>query len=430
MQKRVIIVFAILSVLTIIAYALILNPTIQEKVGWHLNAWMIRARTWLNPPEQVSFSALEEGTPAPDTLPSPNVESELRTTQQAETTPGPAPTFAPNPNVFSLEPGQYFSQHYRLNYCGPSSMAMLLSYWGWEGTHDQAALVLKPNKVDKNVMPYEMADFFEQEMPGMDTLIRVGGDFETLKRLIANGYPVLIEKGPQFRDINYHITWMGHYQVLTGYNDQEGYFIAQDPYIEANYKQSYNELLGEWRSFNYLYIVAFPQEERNDVLNLLGADADEERNYRNALQKAQDEIYQVDGVDRFFALYNYGSNLVYLRDYEGAAKAYDQAFAVYDDLPEDIAVRPYRILWYQTGPYYAYYYTWRYVNVIKLATDNAIKMVRDDEPALEESFYWRGAAKIALGIRETGIEDFQTCLEYHPGFQPCVDALQEQGIYP
>ena len=115
MQKRVIIVFAILSVLTIIAYALILNPTIQEKVGWHLNAWMIRVRTWLNPPEQVSFSALEEGTPVPDTLPSPNVESELRTTPQAETTPGPAPTFALNPDVFSLEPGQYFSQHYRLN---------------------------------------------------------------------------------------------------------------------------------------------------------------------------------------------------------------------------------------------------------------------------------------------------------------------------
>jgi tetratricopeptide (TPR) repeat protein len=138
----------------------------------------------------------------------------------------------------------------------------------------------------------------------------------------------------------------------------------------------------------------------------------------------------VDGVDRFFALYNYGTNLVYLRDYEGAATAYDQAFAVYDALPEDITVRPYRILWYQTGPFYAYYYTGRYVNVIKLTTENSIEMVRDDEPALEESYYWRGAAKIALGIRETGIEDFMTCLEYHPGFQPCLDALHEQGIYP
>ena len=429
MQKRIIIAFAILSVLAIIAYALILNPTIQEKIGWHLNAWMIRARTWLNPPEQVAFSADTDATPDPDTLPSPNIASEFAATPDAEITPQAIATFAPVPAEFKLEAPTYFSQHYRQNYCGPANIAMLLSYWGWEGTHDQAASVIKPYKNDKNVMPYEMAQFANQ-VPGISTIIRVGGDFETLKRLIANGYPVLIEKGPQFRDIHFHWTWMGHYQVLTGYNDAGGYFIAQDSYIEANYKQDYDALLGEWRSFNYLYLVAFPDEERNDVLNLLGPDADEELNFRNALQKAQDEIYRVDGVERFFALFNYGTNLVSLRDYEGAAKAYDQAFAVYDALPEDITVRPYRILWYQTGPYYAYYYTGRYVDVIKLASENSIKMVRDDEPALEESFYWRGAAKIALGIRETAIEDFQTCLEYHPGFKPCVDALQEQGIFP
>jgi hypothetical protein len=429
MQKRIFIAFAVLSVLTIIAYALILNPTIQEKVGWHLNTWLIRARTWLNPPEQVAFSALDQGTPAPDSLPGPNVESELQNSLSANTTPQPAATFAPMPPEFKLEAPTYFSQHNRWNYCGPANIAMLLSYWGWDGTHDLAASELKPYELDKNVMPYEMAEF-ANKVPGISTIVRVGGDFDTLKRLIANGFPVLIEKGPQFRDIHYHWTWMGHYQVLTGYNDEEAYFIAQDSYIEANYKQPYDTLLGEWRSFNYLYMVAFPDGKENDVLNLLGENADEVQNYRNALQKTQDEIYQLDGVEHFFALFNYGTNLVYLRDYEGAAKAYDQAFAVYDALPEDIAVRPYRILWYQTGPFYAYYYTGRYVNVIKLATENSIDMVRDDEPALEESYYWRGAAKIALGIRETGIEDFQTCLEYHPGFQPCVDALQAQGIYP
>jgi len=62
-------------------------------------------------------------------------------------------------------------------------------------------------------------------------------------------------------------------------------------------------------------------------------------------------------VDQFFAFYNYGSNLVSLRDFAGAAKAYDTAFALYDSLPEDMSIRPYRILWYQTGPYFAYYYT-------------------------------------------------------------------------
>jgi len=95
-----------------------------------------------------------------------------------------------------------------------------------------------------------------------------------------------------------------------------------------------------------------------------------------------------------------------------------------------MALRPYRILWYQTGPYFAYFYTARYLDVIEKATRNSIEMVRDDEPALEESFYWRGKARIAIGDREGGIEDFTTCLQYHPGFTPCLEALHEQGIYP
>ena len=121
---------------------------------------------------------------------------------------------------------------------------------------------------------------------------------------------------------------------------------------------------------------------------------------------------------------------MYLRDYSGAAKAYDQAFLMYDALPTDDAIRPYRILWYQTGPYYAYYYTGRYVDVIVMATKNSIEMVRDDVPALEESFYWRGMAKIAIGDQDGGEEDFRTCLEYHQDFNPCVVELNKLGIFP
>jgi len=171
-------------------------------------------------------------------------------------------------------------------------------------------------------------------------------------------------------------------------------------------------------------------EKDNDVLNLLGRAADEMRNFQDALEKAQDEIYQTTGVNQFFAMFNYGTNLVYLRDYNGAAKAYDQAFLMYDALPTDDSIRPYRILWYQTGPYYAYYYTGRYVDVIEMATKNSIEMVRDAVPALEESFYWRGMAKIAIGDQDGGEEDFRTCLEYHRDFNPCLVELNKLGIFP
>lgn len=429
LQKRWLITIGVFVALTLAGYALLLNPLFQAKAGWHLNQWTGRMRVWLNPPSQVSFSdgASVEGSTA---LAPINGLTELAGSQTgSEDEEQKVYSFAPVPLAYAIEGGEYFSQHGHMNYCGPSNLAMALSYWGWEGDHDEAAKGVRTNNKDKNVMPYEMVDFANQQ-EGISALTRVGGDLELVKRLIAAGFPVVLEKGPHFRDITYQVTWMGHYQTLTGYNDAEGYFIAQDSYIEPDYQQPYNELIDEWRSFNYTYIVIYPEHLENDVLNLLGPDANEDQNIRRALKKAQDELYQTNGVDQFFAMYNYGTNLVKLRDYTGAAKAYDQAFAMYDALPQDLTIRPYRILWYQTGPYLAYYYTGRYTDVIQKATHNSIEMVRDDTPALEESFYWMGKAKIAIGDKSGGIEDLRTCLVYHQDFQPCVDALNEQGIFP
>ena len=426
MSKRwIVITVAIFLAATILFYSLLLNQTFQEKLGWHLNQWTGRIRVWLNPPQEVSFSIEPE-----DGL----IEPELRIntitpdpTRQLETAT-PTVTFAPIPSKFAIEGGIYYSQHNRWNYCGPANLAMLLSYWGWDGTHDDVARGVRTYNKDKNIMPYELEEFTESETE-LGLLIRVGGDLETIKRLIAAGFPVMVEKGPTFRDINYNVTWMGHYQVLSGYNDAEGYFIAQDSYIEPDYRQEYEAFESEWRSFNYTYLVAYQQNKENDVLNLLGSDADETQNYKNALNKAQNEIYQLSGEDQFFAMYNYGTNLVMLRDYNGAVDAYDQAFAMYDALPDDSTI-PYRILWYQTGPFLAYFYTGRYFDVMDLATKNSIEMVRDDEPALEESYYWRGKAKIITGDKNGGIDDLYTCLEYHQDFQPCVEELNKQGIYP
>jgi tetratricopeptide (TPR) repeat protein len=428
MRKIIVSTISVMLVLTVISYALLLNPAFQERAGWHLNAWAIRLRTWFNPPEAVSFSVedsqdgLEE--PFVDVLSETPVPIDSRVDEKLDADPD----FPPNPSSFLLEGGSYFSQHNRWNYCGPASIATLLSFWGWEGDHDAAASGLRTYSQDKNIMLYEMVDFAREQ--GFGALERVGGDLEVVKRLIANGYPVIVEKGTHFLDIQNKVTWMGHYQVLTGYDDSQGYFIAQDPYINPDIKQPYDILIDEWRSFNYAYMVLFPVGEENTVLDLLGADAVTFMNYERALEKAQAELYQVNGVDLFFAMFNYGTNLVHLRDYAGAAKAFDQAFMIYNTLPQDLSIRPYRILWYQTEPYFAYYYTGRYADVVQKATRNSIEMVRDDLPALEESYYWRGASKIALGDKDGGIKDLLQCLEYHRDFPPCIESLNKQGIYP
>jgi tetratricopeptide (TPR) repeat protein len=243
----------------------------------------------------------------------------------------------------------------------------------------------------------------------------------------ARRLPVLVEKGVH-RDFTGVVSWMGHYEVVTGYDDARGVFITQDSYFTPDFEVAYDEFEKGWRSFNDTYLVIYPKDRENEVLALLGPQqAENTANLQYAAEKASDEIYSLADVDQFFAWYNRGTNLKDLQDYGGGGR-YDEAFAIYNQLPEDKSVRPYRILWYQTGPYYAYYYTGRYYDVISLAStalDAAL-----DEPALEESFYWRAMAKAALGDSAGAAEDFRQSLKYHPDFPPTIAQMQVLGITP
>ena len=92
------------------------------------------------------------------------------------------------------------------------------------------------------------------------------------------------------------------------------------------------------------------------MLALLGPDADETANYQNAALKAANEIYGLGGIDQYFAWFNRGTNLVALAGLRRRMPpAYDEAFKIYPTIPE--TERPWRMLWYQTGPYWAYFYS-------------------------------------------------------------------------
>jgi len=274
-------------------------------------------------------------------------------------------------------------------------------------------------------MPYEMVDYIETQTD-LSVVHRVGGDIDTIKRFVSAGYPVLVEKGTYLRDLTGVVSWMGHYQVITGYNDSESYFIAQDSYIEPDHEITYEDMISNWRAFNYTYLVVYPPEDEAAVMALLGADTDETTNYQNAALKASNEIYGLSGIDQYFAWFNRGTNLVLLQDYAGASVAYDEAFAVYPTIPEND--RPWRMLWYQTGPYFAYFYAGRYYDVLYLA-DGTLNAMQSDKN-LEESYYWRGMAKAALGDTQGAIQDFQASLEYHKDFGPAIYQLNLLGAAP
>ena len=385
---------------------------------------MARFRYALSPPEKIIFIPETDNIWATQMVSprsSPEVPFSVTITPLSSATlpassPTPTRTLTPIPEIAQLAGFRHEFQTW--NNCGPATLGIALSYWGWEGDQRPIAAFTKPNPRDKNVMPYELVAYVEEETK-LRVVYRVGGDIELLKRFLAAELPVIIEKGFEGPRLD---AWMGHYVLVTGYSDSDRRFTLQDSYYGPNQVMGYQDLESYWRAFNFTYIVAYPAERREQVMAILGPHADEEFNYRYAAQKASDEIYALTGRDQFFAWFNRGTNLVSLQDYSGAAAAYDEAFGLYPGITE--RERPWRMMWYQTGPYWAYYYTARYQDVINLSTATLDTI---SEPVLEESYYWRALAREATSDTEGAIKDLRAALDYHPGFKPALIRLQQLG---
>ena len=232
---------------------------------------------------------------------------------------------------------------------------------------------------------------------------------------------------------------MGHYRVLTGYNDARQELTVQDSYLKADLAIPYADFVRDWRAFNFVIGVAFAKERRAGLLAALGELADPQQSYQAALKTATDEMWKLSGIDQYYAWFNRGSSLVGLQDYIGAAEAYDKAFELYAKIPEER--RPWRMLWHQTGPYFAYYYAGRYQDTANLASSTldfiqkrAARLGIADRPQvgpfIEETWVWRARARLVLGDQKGAVDDLKIALKYHPGFPAAVDELKRLGITP
>ncbi len=435
MQKKYLIVAITLPVLCLLAVLVYFLPPIHDRLAPRIDEWKLRIAYELNPPEeQVFVPQANVDTTALPATPTPPATS---TPTPAVTATPSGPTYTPEPSLTPTVAGtplpekvkltgvRYEDQHGRWNYCAPATLSMALSFWGFQGNRDTVGPVIKPNSKDKNVMPYEMVDYVVNET-GLGATLRSGGDIDTLKRFIAAGFPVLVEKGVYFRDISGIVSWMGHYEVFDGYDDATQVFNGQDAFIGPDQQVPYEEVLKSWTAFNNVYMVIYPPEREAEILAILGEDADETANMQRAAQKASDEIFQTSGIEKFFAWFNRGSSLTQLQDYAGGAAAFDEAFALYPEIPE--SERPWRMVWYNTMPYFAYFYSGRYYDVLSLA-ETTLETIQGDKN-LEESYYWRGMAKAALGDTSGAAADYRLALEHHPGFEPALYQLSQLGLEP
>ena len=416
-------------------------PPVHSRLAWRLDSLRTQIRYLIKPPDEAVFLPTQQS--AIQTVVSATMYAAIQTpsasaqisTPEAGPTPIPTITTTPLPVTVMLNGVKYEHQHGRLNYCGPANFSMALTYWGWNGNRDVIGKAVKPSDKDKNVMPYELQDYITDNVPGVTSVMRYGGDINLLKRMVSGGFPVVVEKGIYEVDVNGKYGWMGHYAFVTGYDDVNQQIIYQDTYQPdpeknpgPNRKIGYDEFSEGWRAFDYVFVVVYPVGKQNDVITLLGPLADEQQAARHALDVAQTESQTLSGIDRFFAWFNVGTSYIALFEYADAAVAYDFAFSVYADLDANNSTRPYRMMWYQTGPYKAYYYTNRFADVINLADTTLNDTIA--EPVLEESLYWRGQAFYMAGKTDLAVKDYRAALKVHPKWAAATQALQDLGLQP
>lgn len=322
-------------------------------------------------------------------------------------TPMVAPTEAPLPSTVKLSNIRYEQQGW--NNCGPTTMTMALSYYGWTSDQYTAARWMKPNAEDKNVSPWQMVRFVN-ENTNVKALYRYGGTMTVLKQLLAAGFPVVVEESIQPEGEG----WMGHYVLLMGYDDYQQHFLTFDSFLGSNKGEGrpspYSVFDEKWRHFNRVFLVVYDPAREMDLRQALGDYVDPVYGYRTALEQARNEAVR-DRQDKW-AWFNMGTAYVLLKDYENAALAYDQAFQF--SLPP-------RMLWYQFGPLEAYFHAGRYYDVLFYA-DVALK---NSANYIEEPYYYQGLVYAAQGDYSQALEKFNQALRFNRNFFPAQEAKKQ-----
>jgi hypothetical protein len=398
-------------------------PAVRNRIDWRVDFAMTYVRGLLDPVRpmptplpaaQLGIGGGQEGDgegPFPGMAgqaltPSATPTQRATATQVVENTPAPtatpAPTLTPTAIPAKAEVPAPAYEKQDLNNCGPATLAMHLRYYGWSGDQKTISDVIKPLREDRNVNVEELVSYVLTKTPGYEIQYRVGGDIEILKRLIAAGFPVTVEKSFIMEE-SYWMNddrWSGHYLLLTGYDDAVQRFTAQDVFVGPNLSIPYSELDKHWKAFNRVYILVYPPEQREQVQSILGSQWNIEQNRQHALDLAKNET-EADPTDSY-AWFNYGTNLVYFEKYSQAAAAYDQART--HGLPQ-------RMLRYQFGPFFAYFHTGR-MEDLQAVIDYALKRT----PNSEEALLWNGWAMYRLGNRDEAMKSFQSALAARPNY--------------
>ena len=314
------------------------------------------------------------------------------------------PTRAPG-ETMPLPPAVYLNpmthEYQRLNNCAPVTIAMVLSYYGITTTQYDLAPILKGSNQDRNVRADEIADYLQSI--GFGAQVRVNGDMELVRRLVANGIPVIVEQWLERPDDEL----TGHFRLVRGYDDGAGTMIANDSYLGPNLRLRYADFDRMWRAFNRTYIPIYRPEQEPLVRAIIGQDWDDNAMYRKSLDTARRETQEQNDL---YAWFNQGDSYLGLGQTAEAIAAYERALSF--PLPP-------RFLWYRYGPLEAYNRAGEYQKAIDLAT-----RVLAAVPNLEEAHYYQGGAYEGLNRIAEAMQAYQKAAQANPRYQPAQQALR------
>lgn len=460
--KRIILIIAILQIVLILG--LFLLPSVVLAIPGRYRVALAERNTFLG---QLTEGIIEQISPVGEALPAPAISAEQprvtipafrpreaglptqtptaevdiiaentvtaseEVVEEAEpvatptvaptATPTVTPTPTPIPDHVQLEGISRIQQSF--NNCGPANLTQVLNWYGDETTQTEAAAYLKPNPEDRNVSPWQLSDYVN-DFSELRSTVHSGGDIELVKRLVAAGFPVVIEKGYE-PNTDGASGWFGHYLTVFGYDDREGVLYSMDTYLKVDpvngRADPYEEIEYYWQHFNYTFYVVYEPEQEQEVLELIGPELlDPLMMWENTVVRAQEDIEQ--DPENAFAWFNLGTSLTRIGEITGEAEFYQNGAAAFDQA-RTIGLPP-RMLWYEFRPYLAYMKVGRYDDMLEIA--DAV-FATQGGLNVEETYLYQGHALLFQGDVGGAANAYEKALQLNENFYPAEIALQSLG---
>lgn len=313
------------------------------------------------------------------------------------------PSTAPPPLAAKIQLPKHYFQTF--NNCGPATLAMVVNYYGIDRTQIELGNELRPyqNAVgdndDKSVTLRELA--VKGEELGLLAYHRPVGSIELLQQLTAQGIPVLTRTWTKVDED------IGHYRVVTGYDDTKKVIIQDDSLQGKDIAIPYSDFLTIWEKFNYEYLVLVETDKKEIAESIIGADTDEQYSWQRAEKYATESLK--NDPENIYARFNLSVALYHLGEYQSSVEEYE---AVADMLSQ-------RTLWYQLEPLLAYYKLGQYDTVLS----HVNSILSNSNRAYSELYFLRGLIYQEQGEGAAATAEFELAKKYNRYFNPSVVGL-------